>query len=139
MKQANKQGNKNKIGAIGEQIAENYLKKRGYNILSINYLKKWGEIDIVTHETTKKIHFVEVKTISHETVEKLRSFEKQKVWRPEENVTREKIARLHRTIESWLEEYEEYSICDWQLDVIAIRVVPHEKYATVKYIDNVIL
>ena len=27
----------------------------------------------------------------------------------------------------------------WQIDVSAVRVVPRETYATVKYIDNVVL
>ena len=43
MKQTDKKGLKNKIGAFGEQIAVNYLKNKGFSILDTNYLKKWGD------------------------------------------------------------------------------------------------
>ncbi len=72
MKQELKQGNKNRIGAIGEQIAANYLKKLGYEIITKNYLKKWGEIDLVARGTST-VRFIEVKTVSYETKELLQS------------------------------------------------------------------
>jgi putative endonuclease len=135
MKQNEKQGSKNKIGAFGEQIAVNYLKKRGFTVLTTNYLKKWGEIDIVARETSK-IHFIEVKTVSYETKELLNEAVSRGTWRPEENVTHFKLIKLNRVIESWLME----NSCDleWEIDVAAVRVVPREKYATLKYIPNVI-
>ena len=34
------------IGDIGEEYAVNYLKKHRYKILSRNYRKRFGEIDI---------------------------------------------------------------------------------------------
>lgn len=54
---------KQKIGKIGEDCACDYLRKEGYKILERNYLKKWGELDIVAQKG-KKIHFVEVKSVS---------------------------------------------------------------------------
>lgn len=136
MKQGEKHGDKNKIGAYGEKIAVNYLKDRGFTIITTNYLKKWGEIDIVAKKQ-RKMHFVEVKTVSYETVDHLKSAVSQGTWRPEENVTREKILKMNRTIESWLEE-QNVSMMQWQIDVIAVRLVPHEKYATIKCLPNVI-
>ncbi len=140
MKQSEKKGSKNKIGAVGESIASNYLKNKGFSILSLNYLKKWGEIDIVAHETKegrKIVHFVEVKTVSYETKDLLQKAISHGTWRPEENVHHFKVQKLNRTIESWLLE-QNYD-GEWQIDVCAVRVVPREKYATVKYISNVIL
>lgn len=136
MKQIEKQGKKNQIGAWGEEIAIKYLKNKGFKILEQNYLKKWGEIDIVAHETGK-IRFVEVKTVSYETKEDLNNAISRGTWRPEENVHYYKIQRLNRAIESWIMEnnYEG----EWEIDVIAVRVVPREKYATVKYIKDVVL
>ena len=136
MKQHEKQGKKNEIGALGEKVAVNYLKKRGFLVLDTNYLKKWGEIDIVAQETNK-IHFVEVKTVSYETKRQLLAAVSHGTWRPEENVSDFKIMKLNRTIESWLAE----KACDldWEIDVIAVRMVPREKYATVKYLQNVII
>lgn len=141
MKQSQKKGKKNKIGAIGEKIAARFLKNKGFTILDQNYLKKWGEIDLIARKKVKNkqtIHFIEVKTVSYETKTYLNKARAIREWRPEERVTREKLQKMHRTIESWLGENNSEDI-DWQIDVVAVRVVPHEKYATVKYIQNVII
>lgn len=126
----------NEIGRIGEEIASNWLKKRGFEIFERNYLKKWGEIDIVARETTGKTHFVEVKTVSYETRELLNKAVSHGTWRPEENVHRDKQARMKRAVETWLSENRYGG--EWQVDVIAVRVVPREKYATVKYLENLV-
>lgn len=136
MKQSEKLGKRNKIGALGEEIAANYLKKRGFTILELNYLKKWGEIDIVARGTGK-VHFVEVKAVSYETKVMLHAAISRGTWRPEENVHHSKIQRLSRAIESWVMENDYEG--DWDIDVVAIRLVPREKYATVKYLPNIIL
>lgn len=132
-------GNKlnNKLtGNLGEEIGTKYLNNKGFEILNRNYLKKWGEIDIVTRRTGI-VHFVEVKTVSYETKAYLKEAVSRGTWRPEENVHATKLKRLSRAIESWLMEnnYEG----DWQIDVLAVRVVPRDKYAQVKYIPNIIL
>ncbi len=140
MKQNDKKGEKNKVGAIGEDIAAKYLEKLGHKVIDRNYLKKWGEIDVVSRETTQNkhiIHFVEVKTVSYETKEMLQKAVSYGTWRPEENVHPKKIERMYRTIESWL--MEKNSDSEWQMDVISVRIVPREKYATVKYIPNIVM
>lgn len=140
MKQVNKQGKKNQTGALGEQIAANYIKKQGFEVLDINYLKKWGEIDIVARETlaNKQImRFVEVKTVSYETKAALDYAVTHETWRPEENVHFKKIQRMNRAIESWLSENN--CDLDWQIDIAAVRIVTREKHASVKYIPNIIL
>lgn len=131
----NKKHNK-AVGNLGETIATNYLKNKGFTILERNYLRKWGEIDIIARENDK-VHFIEVKTVSYETKEQMESYVSRGTWRPEDNVHPYKIRKLTRAIESWISE-KNYAD-DWQIDVIAIRLVPCEKYATIKYIDNVIL
>lgn len=140
MKQSSKKGKKNQIGAYGEDISAIFLKKKGFTIINRNYLKKWGEIDLVARETSKngpKIHFVEVKTVSYETKQSLQLAVSRGTWRPEENVHHQKIIRLNRAIESWLMEHDYKG--DWQIGVMAVRIVPREKYATVKYLTNVII
>lgn len=137
MKQDQKQGAKNKIGAYGEEIAVNFLKKRNFVVLEVNYLKKWGEIDIVARGTDNKVRFVEVKTVSYETKDDLQTAISHGTWRPEENVHFSKLQRLNRAIESWIMENDYDG--DWEIDVIAVRVVPREKYATVKYIQMLYL
>ena len=52
------------IGAIGEKIAQDYLKKLGFVILETNYrYSKISEIDIIAHKNDI-LHFIEVKTRS---------------------------------------------------------------------------
>ncbi len=126
----------NEIGKIGEDIASEWLKNRGFEIIERNYLRKWGEIDIVARETSGKMHFVEVKTVSYETRQDLDRAVSHGTWRPEENVHRDKQSRMKRAVETWLIEngYE----WEWQIDILAIRLVPREKYATMKYLENVV-
>jgi len=136
MKHNLKKGIKNAVGSYGEEIAGKYLIKHGFSILDTNYLKKWGEIDIVARRTNK-IHFVEVKTVSYETKVQLHAAVSHGTWRPEENVNNSKIMKLNRAIESWLDEKN--CQLEWQIDVAAVRIVPCEKYVTIKYLPNVIL
>ena len=132
----------NEIGIIGEDIAVKFLRERGYVILERNYLRKWGEIDIVTRETSGKVHFVEVKSVSYETKSDMDwalfgdSTVPHGTWRPEENVHKNKQERLKRAIQTWLLDntYEG----TFQIDIITVRVVPGEKYAKVHIIPNVV-
>ena len=58
-----------KTGAIGEQAAAEFLRKKGYQILERNFYTRFGEIDIIAREkrkgrTLQITVFVEVKTKS---------------------------------------------------------------------------
>jgi len=126
----------NNIGYIGEDIATKWLALHSYTIVDRNFRRKWGEIDIICKKA-KRIHFVEVKTVSYETKSRLQMAVSSRVWRPEEKVTAHKIKKLNNTIETWL-AYEKCHL-PWQIDVVTVRMVPREKYAQVKCIENVIL
>ena len=134
-KPSNKLNNK-VIGNQGEKITAYYLKNKGYQILGLNYLKKWGEIDVIAKKGNK-VYFVEVKTVSYETIQDLNNAVSYGTWRPEENVHESKIRKLSRAIDSWILEYKWEG--DWQIDVVAIRLVSRETYASIKIIPNVII
>ncbi|MCA9365404.1 YraN family protein [Candidatus Kaiserbacteria bacterium] len=136
MKQIHKRGLKNQIGAYGETIAAEYLNKKGFKIIGINYLKKWGEIDLIA-KNKDIVHFIEVKTVSHETISDLKQAISRGTYRPEEQAHNQKLLKVARTAETWLVENNWNG--NWQIDVVAVRVVTREKYATIKYIDNIIL
>ncbi len=53
------------IGRYGEEIAEKYLKKRFWRILSNNFLSRGGEIDLIGYRFGKLVYF-EVKTRSND-------------------------------------------------------------------------
>ena len=60
-----KQNNK-QIGAWGEQMTAKHYARAGFQIIGMNYLKKWGEVDVIAKKDNT-VHFIEVKTVSYET------------------------------------------------------------------------
>lgn len=124
------------IGALGEQIVAEYYQNRGFTIIERNHLRKWGEIDVIA-EKANKIHFIEVKTVSHETKADLDTYVARATWRPEENVHRHKLQKLGRVIETWRKEQNNTK--PFQIDVAAVRIVPHETICTINILENVIL
>lgn len=138
MQDEHKSGNKKKIGHIGEEAVANHLKRKGFKVLDRNYLKKWGEIDIVARESGL-VRFIEVKTVSREISDTgvARGTRAGEQYRPEENVHPQKLKRLHRAIFSWIEEYNYEG--EWQIDVAAVSLDTQNRRATVRMIENVIL
>ncbi len=126
----------NAIGSLGESIAQCWLEDHGYETLEQNYRKKWGEIDIIARKS-EITHFIEVKSVSHETRSKLDDAVSHGTYRPEENVHSDKLKRLGRAIETWIAENQYNG--PWQIDVITVRIVPREKYARIRLIENVVL
>jgi len=140
---------KNKqTGNLGETIAAKYLTNKGFTIVERNYWRKWGELDLVARapvslslgsvlgETTGKIHFVEVKSVSYETRVELEEAFSWGTWRPEEQVHQFKLHQIHKALETWIAEHNYEG--DWQIDVVAVRLVPNARYASVKHIENVV-
>ena len=130
----------NKIGKFGEDVACLFLKKHGYRVIERNYLKKWGELDIVAKKAGK-LCFVEVKTIkdvTHGTVTQ----ETPKVvggeFRPEDNMNQGKIKKFTRIIQTYLQE-KGIDHKDWSAALVAIRVDMVTKKARVRFIENLVL
>ena len=94
------------LGNWGEDIAVQYLKGKGYQIVERNYKNYFGEIDIIARHK-KKYVFVEVKS---------RYGEKNN--RPEEAVNYIKAGKLRRAAEKYILEKQIKN--DYQIDVIAI-------------------
>ena len=128
--------NTTKIGTLGEKIAIVSLKKKGYAILDHQYKRKWGELDIVASKG-ETVHFIEVKTLSYETREKLQHALVHETWRPEEQVHQFKLHQIAKVLETWVASHQYEG--KWQIDVIAVRMVPRETFATIKYIENITL
>lgn len=127
---------KRKLGNIGENVAVNKLLSEGFLILDRNYLKKWGEIDIVARGTDGLIHFVEVKSVSRSTASITgRRKVPHETFRPEENVTRQKIIKLERVIQSWLSEHKYAG--EWQIDVAAVTLDMKRRVGRVEMIWRV--
>lgn len=67
------------LGAIGEELAANYLVKSGYRLLHRNWRLKGGcEIDIVAFKDNA-LHFVEVKTRTTTFLDPLKAVNTEKI------------------------------------------------------------
>lgn len=140
---------KRRFGDIGENVAVEFLTKHGFAILDRNYLRKWGELDIVARKGSK-IHFVEVKSaklypgslergsqVSHETPNRGVTHEPDR-YRPEENVHPQKLKRLARTMQTYLLE-KRLDDLDWQLDIITVHIDEESRRARVELLENIII
>lgn len=128
---------KRKIGDVGEETCSSYLENKGFKIIQRNYLKKWGEIDIIATKDNV-LHFIEVKTISRENVRDI-SRETLDGYRPEENVHPWKLKRLSRAIQGYLLENKINSDKIWQLDVVAVFLDLKNREARVRFTENVVI
>ena len=155
------------VGSLGEELTVKFLKKRGYKILDRNYRRPWGELDIVA-KLKKKVHFVEVKTMSqdfvsdetredasttsrivtHETSTALdkkgesKSSEHSKIntdnFRPEDHMTRNKMKRLSRIIQTYLMGKHVSDETDWQFDVATVLIETETRRAKINLMENII-
>lgn len=144
-------------GILGEKIAENFLKKRGYKILDRNYAfrikggPQKGEIDIVAKKD-KTIIFVEVKTTNHKKQrsllfmignseeESLREFqgERSEELSPESRVDFQKQKRIIKSAQSWLMKNKIPLDSPWQADVIAVEIDEATKKARIRHFKNAV-
>ncbi len=122
-----------RIGEIGESVACIYLTNHGYRVIGRNYTRKWGEIDIIA-EKDEKLYFIEVKSVSRER--KRGSY--YDTYRPEENMHPLKLARVYRTIQSYLMDSRVPDGVEWQLDLVCVYLEPKNRRAKVKRIGNII-
>lgn len=123
-------------GNLGETVACTFLVKRGFSIVERNYWKKWGEIDIIARKD-KVLHFIEVKSVSCETFPNVSA--ETTDHRPEDNVHPLKLARLARTIQTYIEEREVSDETDWQIDVMTVYLNMKTRKGRVKIIENIII
>ena len=119
---------KRAFGDKGEQIAKMFLMKHGFIIVDTNFLKPWGEIDIIAR-LNGELRFFEVKTahVTYETNDRLM---------PEENIHPDKVRRLLRTIDSYLLENDLEE--DWELGAIIVEIHEADSKAKVRYVESIV-
>jgi putative endonuclease len=127
---------KRKLGDKGEEIAAEFLMKRGFTIKDRNYLRKYGELDIVA-EKQGIYHFVEVKTVSCE-IATYKSMDKNDRYRPEDNIHMWKLQRLSRVIQAYIIDKKIYN-ADWRFDVITVYIDYKAGKAALEFLENIVL
>ncbi len=141
---------KRKLGDLGENIACTFLEKHGFKIIERNYLRKWGEIDIIASKG-EVLRFVEVKSVTYGTPrpvpqETLTPDRKDK-YRPEDNMHPWKLKRLARTIQTYMlhlpararQAGKKPEEIDFQLDLVTVKIDMTNRQARVELIENIIL
>jgi len=124
---------KRQVGDIGEEVACKYLENKGFSVVERNYLRKWGEIDIIAQKSAggaKRLYFIEVKTVTREP---------GAGYRPEENVHPAKLARFHRAIQTYLIDHKVPEEVEWQVDVACVYLDMATRKARVEVLENIIL
>ena len=122
---------KRKIGDIGEEVVCKYLERKGFRVIERNYLRKWGEIDIIA-EKGQLLSFIEVKSVSRESGSR-------ETYRPEENVHPAKLKRLHRAIQTYLLDRKVPDSREWRVDVACVYLDFSTRKAKVEMLENIIL
>jgi len=112
-------------GILGEKIARDFLKKRGYHILETNYRCPRGEIDIIARHKDYLV-FIEVRT--------KRSLD---FGSPEESITWVKKERLKTTALQYLQSHRNLPPL-WRIDIVAIELDEKGKPSRIELIDNAV-
>lgn len=112
-------------GQIGEQLAKNYLRKKGYCILETNYRAGKDEIDIVARQKDCLV-FVEVRTKSN-----------TEYGAPEESLTASKIRHMERAAVNYLEAHKNESGL-WRIDLVAVELDIKNQPVRIEVIENAI-
>ncbi len=116
------------IGNIGENIATDYLKKNGYQILARNFKTKWGELDIIAQKN-RVIIFVEVKSLN----KNLKSD-----FQPEDEITFHKARQLQKMTQIYLSNNKLQLDTPHQIDILAIELAENGQVANIRHIENAI-
>lgn len=102
------------MGRRGEDAACKYLRRRGYNILTRNFVCPAGEIDIICYHGDC-IVFVEVKTLCDDAAGD-----------PEDRITPGKQRRIERVAKAWLAAHRDPD-CAYRFDAVSVVSPPDGK------------
>lgn len=113
-------------GRTGEDIAREYLRKNGYQLLEKNFNNRFGEIDLIVTKN-KTIIFVEVKLKVGEDF-----------GTPEEMIGKRKLFQVQQTSTAFLQKYpellEKYPFC--QIDAVCIVTTPNNDVLRINHYEN---
>ena len=113
-----------KIGKFGQQLAAQFLLKKGYQLLASNYHCQAGELDLILIDN-QQIVFVEVKTrLSTD------------FGLPEEAINQTKKEKLYQASLDYLEQ-EQINHDNWRIDCLAIEIDKHNKKAKIRHHKNI--
>ena len=113
------------VGARGEKLAADLLKKRGYKIVQKNFRCREGEIDIIAQKGECLV-FVEVRT------KKNTAF-----GTPEESVTLSKREKLISLANAYIQAYDKPPQSR-RIDVVAVELTRDNRVSRLEHIENAV-
>jgi putative endonuclease len=111
------------IGRLGEDIAEDYLKDYGYEIIEKNFMCKIGELDIIARDNSH-IVFIEVKTRNG-----------THFGMPSEAVTASKQFKIYKTAQFYIMRKKLYKL-NFRFDVVEVILNATNNKHYVRVIKN---
>jgi putative endonuclease len=111
------------LGALGEQLAKDHLKKKGYKLIEANYRCHSGEIDIVARQKDCLV-FVEVRTKS--------SLE---YGTPEESLSPTKQKHMIKSAYYYLQKHPKHPE-NWRIDLVAVELDAFDKLKRIDILEN---
>ena len=121
------------VGALGEKIACEYLRRHQMKIIAQNVSRKTGEIDIIAR-AGESLHFVEVKTIL--CVQYADSTGTLDSYDPSNNLHEAKIRRVARTSEWYVANTNWEG--EWQIDAALVWLRKRDGKALVRYFPQIL-
>lgn len=112
----------NKLGNLGEEIAEDFLLKNGYEIRDRNWRYRKAEIDIIAENETYVIA-VEVKTRSTNDFGD-----------PQDFVSKKKIQLLVEAMDAYVEQYD----IDKEVRFDIIALVKEKDDFTIEHLEDAV-
>jgi putative endonuclease len=121
------------VGKKGEEIASEFLSRKGYIIIEMNHRRPWGEIDIIA-ERTGTVRFIEVKTVSRESLPDVSR--EMDNYRPEEQVHPAKLRKIARTAEMYMNSRKDER--EYQIDVVGVFLDMRNRKARCRLFEQVL-
>jgi len=122
-----------RTGTIGENIARQFLERKGFSIIEMNYRKTYGEIDIIA-EKEGTVRFVEVKSVTREPSADISRVTDS--YRPEELAHESKLHKVARTAQAYMAARGD--VRDYQVDVVGVILDPINKQARCRLFEQVL-
>lgn len=113
-------------GQAGEEIAQDFLIQKGYQIVQSNWRTRWGEIDLIVQKNEQLI-FVEVKLKKGEMFGS-----------PEEMINLSKLEQIKKTAQSFLQANPQLikECPQQQIDAVCIVLNPDDSIKRITHWQN---
>lgn len=121
------------IGNLGEDVACEYFRRKGFRVVARNVARKTGEIDVIVKKGDT-LHFVEVKSMVRTEFPKEESVSDE--YDPSSNLHPYKIKKVARTAEWYVAETDWEG--EWQIDGLLVWLRERDGMAQVRYLPQIL-